>query len=59
MTFLTFDSTNISDPYTIHFPGFEIIMEFFIDAVKFIAGTVIIIEIHFCLTVTINTPAHV
>ena len=58
MTFLALNSANILHGDTIHFPGFNIIMEFFVNAIKFISRAVIIIKIHFCFAVAVYTPAH-
>ena len=44
VTFLAFQTADIFYRYTIHFTGFEIVVEFFIDAVKTVAGAVIVVE---------------
>ena len=58
MTSLAFSSTDICNRYAIHFVVLEVIMEFFINTVKFISRAVIIIKVHFGFTMTIDTPAH-
>lgn len=58
MAFLAFHSADVFHCYTIHFPRLIIVVEFFIDAVKLIAGAVIKVEVHFCLAVTVHAPAH-
>src|SRR5204862_7496453 len=58
MTILALNSANILHGDTIHFPGFNIIVEFFVNAVKFISRAVIIIKVHFCFAMAVYTPAH-
>jgi hypothetical protein len=58
MAFLTFESTNILDSNTVHFMILIIVVEFLVNAVKFIACAIAIIEIHFCFAVTVDTPSH-
>ena len=58
MTSLALDSANILHSYAVHFASFEIVMEFFINAVKFISGAVIIIEIDICRAMAIDAPPH-
>ena len=57
MTFLTFQSTDIFYSYTVHFARFDIVMEFFVNAIETVACTVCI-EINFGFAVTVDTPAH-
>src|SRR5437762_4552279 len=58
MTFLTLNSANILHGDAIHFPGFNIIVVFFVNAIKFISRAVIIIKIHLCFAVAVYTPPH-
>ena len=36
----------------------DIVVEFLVNAVKLVAGTVVIIEGYFAFTVTVDTPTH-
>jgi hypothetical protein len=58
MTFLAFSSTNILNCHTIHFVILYIVVEFFVNAVKFISRAIIIIKIHFRFAVAVDAPAH-
>ena len=58
MTFLTFCSADIFHSHTIHLLMLKIIPDILINRIKFIPAAVIITEIHFCLAVTVDAPAH-
>ena len=58
MTFLTFEAADIFYGYAVHFTGFDIVMEFFVNALKFISLTIAVVKIHFCIAVAVYTPAH-
>ena len=55
---LTFDTTDILHCHAVHLTALDIIMELLVNAVKFIPGTVAVIEINFCLAVTVHAPTH-
>jgi archaellum biogenesis ATPase FlaH len=59
VTFLAFEAANIFHGYAVHLTGFEIVMEFLVNAVEFIAaGAVIVIEVDFGFAVTVHAPTH-
>jgi hypothetical protein len=58
VTFLTFEAADILYSNTVHFTAIDIIMEFFVNAIEFVAGAVVVIEIHLGLAVTVHAPAH-
>ena len=58
MTFLTFGTADILNRHAVHFTVFQILMEFLINAVEFIAIPRGIGEIDLAGPVTIDTPAH-
>jgi len=58
VTFLAFQATDIFYGYAVHFTGFNIVVEFLVNAVKLVARAVVIVELHFRFTVTVDAPAH-
>ena len=58
MTSLALDSPDIYNSYTVHLMILDIIVKFLVNAVKFIAGAIIIVEIHFCFAMAIDAPTH-
>jgi hypothetical protein len=53
VTFLTFSTTDLFNGHTIHFAVLDIVVEFLVHAVK-----AIVLKLHVCFTVTVDTPAH-
>jgi hypothetical protein len=58
VTFLTFQTANIFYGNAIHFTGPYIVVEFFVNAIEFVACAVIVIKIHLAFAVAVDTPAH-
>lgn len=59
VTFLALCTTNAFYRYAVHFMIFKVIMEFLVNAIKFIAfAGFFIIEIYFGFSVAIDTPSH-
>src|SRR5436190_6067741 len=58
MAFLAFDSANVLYANAIHSSRLEIVMELFVNAIKFISCAVSIVKIHLCLAMTVYAPAH-
>src|SRR5690242_7093679 len=58
MTFATFSSTDHLNCYTIILLILNVLVEFFVNAVKFISISFAIVKLNFGSTVTIDAPAH-
>lgn len=58
VTFLTFQTTDIAYSHTIHFVVLYIVMKLLVNAVEFVTSAVAVVEINFCFSVTVYTPAH-
>ena len=59
VTFLAFRSTNLFNRYTVHFMIFQVFVEFLVNAVILVSGTVFfVVKINFRFSVAIDTPAH-
>ena len=58
MAFLALRSSNILHCNTIHFVVLYIIVKFFIDTVKFVTGTVCIVEVNMCGALAVDAQTH-
>ena len=58
VTLLAFQSADILHGHAIHLTVLDIVMEFLVNAIEFVAGSAVAVELHFRLAVTVDTPAH-
>lgn len=58
VTLLTLQTANVLNGYTIHFFVLYVVVKLFVNAVEFVAGTVAVIKVYFCFSVTVYAPAH-
>ena len=58
MAFLALRTADLLDSHTIHFARFQIVMEFLVNAVEFVAIASRVTEVDLGRTVAVDTPAH-
>ena len=58
MALLALEATDILHAHGVHLAGFDIVVEFLVNAIELIALSAVVIELDLCLAVAVNAPAH-